>query len=643
MITKMKYISISGHVDNMNHVIDNYLSRYDIQLHQTDTQGLMKPFTTLNPYTSTLQKAERLAEIAGAVPFIYLPFSAADAVNMVEDAHKLYEQRSENLRALEQQLSIVNEYIHQLEDFCAIDTDLTEIESFTFTQYRFGKLPLTHYLQYEKFLADDEKIIFTVAKRDKDFVWGVYFTPHKHNETTDSVFASLKFQPIDITGTCLGETHTGTPSALIGYWTDRCQTLQNEIFALTHSTLAEVIGSPERLAIACRKVQMLYKTFDIKKFASVSESGKIFTFSGWIADKDAKALECEIDNDDLTIFSLHDKELLAEAPTLLKNSPIVRQFEFFTGLYGLPSHGEIDPTPFLAVTYTILFGLMFGDVGHGLILVALGLILRHSGKNLPAYTATSGTHHPVNWKVSLGGIMATAGASATIFGFLYGSIFGFEDILTAGWRRPAEDITGTLIFAAGLGVGLIIFSMLLNMYNSFKQRKICNLLFGANGAAGLVFYGSILMLVLRVLVFGLPVTGVVVAIAIFPLAFIALKHPLERFISGKSIIPAGSIGSFIFNTIVELFETLLTYATNTISFVRVGAFAVSHAGMMHVVLQLSQNAAGSRNWAILILGNILVLVIEGLLVGIQVLRLDFYEMFSRFYTGGGRKFTPNKL
>ena len=112
--------------------------------------------------------------------------------------------------------------------------------------------------------------------------------------------------------------------------------------------------------------------------------------------------------------------------------------------------------------------------------------------------------------------------------------------------------------------------------------------------------------------------------------------------AGKSPLPEGNPGQFVFNTTIELFETLLTYATNTISFVRVGAFAISHAGMMHVVLQLSQSSQG-RNWLILILGNVLVLVIEGLLVGIQVLRLNFYEMFSRFYTGGGRFFVSNKL
>ena len=619
MIVKMKFVSISGHISAMNHVIDNYLSRYDIQLVQTDARGLMEPFSTTNPYTITLQKARRLAAIAGDRPFIYMPLSAADAVNTVEEAHALYEKRGEELRALEQQYAAAREYIDMLTEFSAIDINLQELEQAKFIHYRFGKLPVAHFLQYEKFLSDDDKLIFNTVKRDKDFVWGLYCCPAQFAENTDAAFASLNFEPVPISSTCLGESIPGTPAALIRHWQGKSEEMSREI---TDRTLAAIeVTNRERLAIACHKVTVLYGAFDIKKFANISPSGGVFTFSGWMAQDDANRLEAEIEQDNLTIFSL--EEAPEKPPTLLKNPAGVKQFEFFTGLYGLPCHGEIDPTPLLAVTYTVLFGLMFGDVGHGLVLAIIGLLIWRSRK------------------IPHGSIMFTVGVSAAIFGFLYGSIFGFEDLLPALWRRPAADITGTLIFAAGLGVGLIVFSMLINMYNSFRRRDFGELLFGANGAAGLVFYGAGLMIILRILVFGLPITGLVIALAAAPLMFVAFKHPIGQYLAGKNPVPQGGIGQFIFNTVIELFETLLAYATNTISFVRVGAFAISHAGMMHVVLQLSRGAAGTHSWTILVLGNILVLVIEGLLVGIQVLRLGFHEMFSRFYTGGGEKFKSN--
>jgi len=620
MITQMKYISISGHMSSMEHVITNYLSRFDIQLEQTHTHGLMTPFSTINPYSATLQKAETLAKIAGEIPFITLPTSDAEAVNTIEDAFRAYETRSQKLRELEQQLADANLHIAQLQHFVGINADISNLKNCQFIYHRFGKLPLTHFLQLEKFLANDDTIIFLPAKRDNQHVWGVYLSPTAHREQTDTTFAALKFEPLDM----LAVFHEayGTPEELLNYWHNIRQQLQQEI--VTHQV--GVANNP-RLAIACFRIQNLYKQFDIKKYANISQGQQIFIFSGWIAHDDATQLEQEIAADNLTIFTFHNGHDFTHdtPPTLIKNPPIIRQFEFFTKLYGLPAHGEIDPTPFLAVTYTGLFGVMFGDVGHGLTLAALGLLIHRK------------------WKTPLGGIMTVAGLSAMVFGFLYGSMFGFEDILPALWRRPAQDIPGTLMFAVVLGVGLIVFSMVLSMYNAFRQGKYSQLLFDANGAAGLVFYGSVVLIAVRVFAFGLPISWLVVAVATLPLVFVAFKHPLERYMAQRSVVPPGGIGQFIFNTVIELFETLLTYITNTISFVRVGAFAVSHAGMMHVVLQLSQGAAGTRNWLVVILGNVLVMGVEGLLVGIQVLRLDFYEMFSRFYTGGGKIFKSHKL
>ena len=616
-------MSISGHVSNMASVIENYLSRYNIQLEIQDGNGIMQPFTTINPYTQTLQKAQVLSEKAGEAPLVYFPIPPAEAVNIVEDAYKLYEERSQELKDLESSLLNMQNYIHQIQNFETLDVDISKIQNFEFTHCQFGKMPLTNFLQYEKFLADDEKIIFKLAKRSKEYVWGVYFTPKLHADATDATFGALKFEPVKIKSIETENEIIGTPTAILEYYKQKTSDLENQISDMSDSTMVQATGGLHRLSIACRKVCNLYRAFDIKKFACISPHGSLFTFSGWISAIDAKKLEAEIDSDNLTILSYENNERVP--PTLLHNPPIVRQFEFFTNLYGLPSYTEFDPTPFLAITYTLLFGLMFGDVGHGIALAFLGAFIWQRRK------------------MQLVAIIAIAGISAIVFGFLYGSIFGFEDMLPALWRRPSGDITGTLLFAAGLGIALITVSILLNMYNAFRRGEVGSLIFGANGAAGLVFYGAVTMLAARVLLFGRPITGVVIAVTLFPLIFVTLKIPLERFISGKPILPESGVLQFIFNIAVELFETLLTYVTNTISFVRVGAFAISHAGMMHIVIQLSQGAAGSRNWMILILGNLLVLVIEGLLVGIQVLRLDFYEMFSRFYTGGGKKFVATKI
>jgi len=622
MVAKMKYISITGHIGSMNHVVNKYLSRYDIQLEQT-TQEPMEPFTTLNPYSLTLQKAERLKKMLPATPYIYRPMTVAQAVNMVEEAAQAYDQRSEHLRELEEKLREAQDYINRLQDFTAFNTDLSVLGEAEFTHFRFGRLAHPHFLQFEKFLTNDEKIAFEVIKRDTSHTWGVYLTPKPHKDTTDAVFASLKFEYIDISDTCLGEKHQGTPTMLIDIWKGKCFYMEHEILNLSKNLISEITAQPQNLAIACERVQDIYARFDVKKYAALSKNKRVFTFTGWMAEDEAHLLETEIVYDELVVFSHSPEHEHPKPPTILKNPPLIRQFEFFTRLYGLPTYGELDPTPILAVTYTILFGLMFGDVGHGLALSLLGMYIRYK------------------WKKPLGGIMILIGVSACGFGFLYGSIFGNEEILSALWRRPASNITETLIFAAGLGVVLITLSMGLHMYNAIRQGRMADFLFGANGLAGLTFYGAALWLGIRSIVFNMPITTPVVLVALFPLIFVAFKHPLETLMSGKPLnIKAGE---FIFNTVIEVFETLLTYATNTISFVRVGAFAISHAGMMHVVIQLSQGSAGAGSFIIFILGNVLVMSIEGLLVGIQVLRLDFYELFSRFYAGGGRAFTSHKI
>ena len=642
MVEKMKYISITGHIASMNHVVNRYLARYDIQLAQAPHfPGQMEPFSTLNPYTQTLVKADNFLEMLGPAPVWHMPMSGAAAVNLVEAAQLAYELRGDKLRQLEQEHKAACAYIHRLQHFVAFDAPLANINTLEFLHCRFGRMPVEHFKQYETFLHDDEKILLQACKRSRDYAWVVYFTPNVHKDEVDAVFSSLNFEAIplvcalsDTDYELIGHGVAGTyPSDLLDFWRNRQVALEEEIQTLTKQSLNETVGSKNRLLVACEKVRSLYATFDVKKHAALSKGRRIFTFVGWMSEKDAKVLASEIDHDELAVFTRYG-ETEESPPIRLKNPPIIRQFEFFTRLYGLPVYNEIDPTPLLAVTYTLLFGLMFGDVGHGLTLALLGLYI-HLAMGKP-----------------LGGILMIVGASAMGFGFLYGSIFGFEDILPALWRRPMADIAATLLFAVGVGVALIVLSMCLYMFNAARKGRIADLLFGANGVAGLLFYSAVLWLAFRTLFWGQSISPPVVGLALTPLVLVALKRPITRMMERQPdathepdarLEQDQGIGMNIFSTFIELFETLLTYVTNTISFVRVGAFAISHAGMMHVVLQLSQGAAGSRNLLVLILGNILVMAIEGLLVGIQVLRLDFYEIFSRFYTGGGRGFASSKV
>ncbi len=303
-------------------------------------------------------------------------------------------------------------------------------------------------------------------------------------------------------------------------------------------------------------------------------------------------------------------------------------------MYGLPAYNEIDPTIFVALTYSFIFGAMFGDVGQGLLLVFGGFLLYHFKK------------------MNLAAIIGTAGIFSTFFGFMFGSIFGFEDIIDAVWLRPVDAMTNVpfigklntvFVVAIGFGMFLILFTMILHIINGIKNHDTENIFFDTNALAGLVFYGAIVA-VTGLMMAGKKMPAVIVLLIMFviPLLLIALKEPLTHMIDKTEPEEKTGIGMFITQAFFELFEVLLSYFSNTLSFIRIGAFAVSHVSMMEVVLMLAGAESGSPNMVVIVLGNLFVVGMEGLIVGIQVLRLEYYELFSRFYKGTGREFKPFK-
>ena len=316
----------------------------------------------------------------------------------------------------------------------------------------------------------------------------------------------------------------------------------------------------------------------------------------------------------------------------MENPKLFKPFEMFVGMYGLPAHNEMDPTLFVGLTYSFIFGVMFGDVGQGLLLVIVGALVYHFKKS------------------PLAGIIATAGVFSTIFGFMFGSVFGFEDVIQPLWLRPIDHMT-TLPFVGKLntvfivsiafGMGLIVIAMVLHIINAFREHDTQSTWFDPNGVAGLVFYGSVAAVVI-LFMSGRPTPAGIVLAVMFgvPLLLILFKEPLtNRLKKKKEKMKEGKVMFFV-EGFFELFEMLLSYFSNTLSFVRIGAFAVSHAAMMEVVLMLAGVESGNTNWVVVVLGNLFVCLMEGLVVGIQVLRLEYYEMFSRFYKGSGRKFEP---
>ena len=197
------------------------------------------------------------------------------------------------------------------------------------------------------------------------------------------------------------------------------------------------------------------------------------------------------------------------------------------------------------------------------------------------------------------------------------------------------------IVAVAFGMFLILVAMVMHIINAARNKDIESTWFDANGVAGLIFYLAVVVTIVLFMT-GNPLPGGIVMAVMFgvPLLLIFLKEPLTRMIEKRADKMETGPGMYAVQGLFEMFETLLSYFSNTISFIRIGAFAVSHAAIMEVVLQLAGAESGHPNWLGVIFGNLFVCGFEGLIVGIQVLRLEYYEMFSRFYAGSGRAFDP---
>jgi V/A-type H+-transporting ATPase subunit I len=273
---------------------------------------------------------------------------------------------------------------------------------------------------------------------------------------------------------------------------------------------------------------------------------------------------------------------------------------------------------------------MFGDVGQGLVLAVLGWLL--ANRKIKALNSLAG----------LGGLIAICGLSATVFGFLYGSIFGFEDILHPLWMQPLHNIMTLLILAIGAGIVLLIAGFIIGMFNSWGR-----FLFDRNGLAGFILYLSLITVVAQVFTKQtyIPMPILLVLIIISGVA-VTLSEVLKRLVEGHRPLVVEGIGTYAVQAFFELFETLISFLSNSLSYVRVGAFAVAHAGLSSVIFILAELASknhGVGYWMVVVLGNIFIIGFEGLIVGIQTMRLEYYEFFSKFFRGGGARYEPLQL
>lgn len=638
MIEKMKFLSITGHKDDLDRVIDQYFSKYEIHLEnalsELKTVPDLRPVTETNPYREILQTSRDLiadyldsSDQATDTPSPDLTVEEAAAiVRSLDNDLKLLCARKEELAKEMDTLQISQ---NRVKPFIDLNYKVSDILKFKYVNFRFGRIPHKYYQRFMDYVYDTIDVVMHKCQEDEQYVWVVYFVPEVVSDKADAILSTLHFERF-----FLPDEYEGTPTEAAQTLDKKIENLQAKIDENLQEISRTVQSRKQDLLAASSRLERFSVNFDVRKLTAYTshENHVYYILCGWMTDSDANAFLRELEDDPDTFCFMENNHgnIVSKPPTKLKNPGIFRPFEMFIRMYGLPAYGEIDPTILLGLTYSFLFGFMFGDAGQGLCLLIGGFLL---------YKAR---------KMDLAAIISCCGFFSTIFGFLFGSVFGFENILEAVWLHPKEAMTrlpfiGNLntvfVVAIALGMGIVLMTMILNVINSMRSHDPEKAYFDTNGIAGIVFYAALAVTVFLYMSNNpLPATAVLVVMFLLPLLVIFFKGPLAALIEKKSQVMPKEKGMFFVQGAFELFEVLLSYFSNTLSFVRVGAFAVSHAAMMEVVLMLANAESGSPNWLVVILGNLFVCGMEGLIVGIQVLRLEYYELFSRFYSGTGRPF-----
>lgn len=359
------------------------------------------------------------------------------------------------------------------------------------------------------------------------------------------------------------------------------------------------------------------------------------TLSGWITEKSYPAIQKLLkqkcgDNFEIIVSDVDTFTQPADPPTKLNNPKIFKPFETLVTLFGVPNYKELDPTIIFGILYVIMYGAMFGDVLQGLALFLTGFA---------GFLFSKKKKNSNNMIFSL---MMWVGTSSSIFGLLYGSYFGYE---SAGgynvphplWMSPIHNINSILSIAVLFGITLITLSYILGIINAFRMKNWAGLIFSHKGLTAFTVY--ILLLVIAYYTYTQQSAPFIITLIIVILSvFLGLERVWEALIYKHGSLKDWWMGFF------DMFEFYLSMLTNTLSFVRIGAFALTHAALMMAIFTLRDLAGGTGLAANLVvfIGNIFVICMEGFIVGIQTLRLEYYEFFLRFFQGTGREFNPIK-
>ena len=557
---------------------------------------------------------------------------------------------AEESRLVQQRLGLKRS-LDELSAFAELTVPFADLTNLTYLAFRLGAVPveklpgLTQALSTRAVIVALKKPghIIAIASRVGRFA-------------LDSELAKFDFQPLEVPADA-----TGVPTEVMGALERDLIQTDAALARLEEKKRVASQAKGDLLASILEELDLAVAVDTVKHgFAS---TGSVMRVSGWIPRRRfaEAAAELEKISQGRLALKAYDPEELPEVrsgkvkvPVSVRHGRIVRSFERMVFSYSVPLYGTIDPTPFVAGMFVLLFAIMFGDVGQGFVGLLLGLLIGSGRiKSFESYR-----------KKNFGTVFIVVGAASMVTGLLYGSFFANEQVLVPVSRFITANITGRpvdhiislagfekiiLFFGVTIGVGAIINSigLIINLVNTLRMRKWEEGLLTKTGLAGAIFFWYLLFIGVRV-VLGRSFTGVDLVVLAVPLLALFFREPIVRCAEKKRPVLKDGLFSFIMEGIVEILESGIYYISNSVSFLRVAAFALAHTVLSAIVFLLADmvgGAAGGIVFRILVIliGNSIIIVLEGLIVTIQVVRLQYYEFFSKFFTESGEEFKPFTL
>ena len=659
----MKFIELTVFKNDMNAVLEYLGKKAVIQF--PETQGTAENSAVMH-ISEIIDRLQVVCEYIG-IDFEKAYYSDVDNEKVFSAENSEHENLTnticsviENLKEKEiktiQEKQRIHETINEAKAFSKMNVPFSDFEHLSYLTLRLGRLDPKSLPELREGLGD-RAVIIELGHGNRVLA----ASSKKGRFALDTLLKKAAFQPIDIP-----ENYCGVPAEMLASLNDQHNQLEQEYEKINSSKnfLRNEYKAEIRKLISSWRITLMIE--GIKSHFTATEN--LYHFSGWTPADTEKQLVSDLSaltGSRVAVHSYMPEEIPSvqngtdKVPVAMKHSAFVKGFEGVVFSYGAPLYGTIDPTPLVAFFFTLMFGIMFGDVGQGFVLFLAGLLIKNGPKSFAKFS-----------KFSIP--LISVGTASMIMGLLAGSVFAHEKLLVG----PTRAITGALFgypmdrilhilpmageggsitkllyffgFTVAIGVVINSLGLIINIFNRFILKKYMHAFFSKTGLSGLLMFWYALFIAIRIILGGkfemYDFAGLLI-----PAFCIFFGPVIWRIVTKEKHVLENGFFTFLLEGAMEVMDTVSSYFSNTVSFLRVGAFALAHAVFSFIVFYFTDELARSglagtfSAILIMIIGNAIIILLEGLIVAIQVIRLQYYEFFNKFFIETGVEFAPFKF